>query len=351
MFDNRDRSRPVRWYDTNRVDPLIQDQLNRGTWQGFVPTNGDGARSVGEIARASYPSEDLSFDRETKQDLMESWQIGPNQSGTTASGTTATESDNVQANFATRIGQERNAVGRFFLGIVEIVAGWMCLYSDFPNLADDEKQAMEQAWNQKRILHDVVLKIRPDAAIVLDSQQRVTRLTGFLNFAGKSGLINPGPVIAEIAELSGLDPTKIMKQPEPPPPEDPSISLRLSGKEDLVNPLVMGLLISLNKAPSADNIAAAQKLLAQAAAGMPPPPPPLPPGAPGDPGGGPPNMSVAPLGPTPPLQPALPPGPQPPGPPLGRPPIAPAGMMTNANPHWTLPDKIAKRSRDGAPES
>ncbi len=337
MFDQRDRSRPVRWYDTNRIDPLIQEQLNRGTWQGFIPTNGDGARSVGEIARASYPSEDLSFDQATKQDLMEAWQIGPNQLGTTASGTTATESNNVQGNFATRIGQEKARVGNFFLGIAEVLAGWMCLYSDFPNLADDEKAAMEQAWNSKRILHDVVLKIRPDAAIVLDVQQRITRLTGFLNFAGKSGLIDPAPVIAEIAELSGIDPTKVMKKPEPPPPEEPNISLRLAGKEDLVNPLVMGLLVSMHKAPSLENIQAAQQLLLAAAASSPPPPMPGegPPGTPGGESGGPPNMSVAPQGPTP--RPALPP--------------APAGMQADVNPGWTLPDKIAKRSRDGAPDT
>ncbi len=332
MFDQRDRSRPVRWFDVNRVDPTIQDALMRGTWQGFVPTNGDGARSVGEIARASYPSEDLSFDQQTKQDLMESWQIGPNQMGTTASGTTATESNNVQGNFATRIGQERSRVATFFLSIAEVLAGWMCLYSDFPNLSDEERQAMTQAWDQKHILHDVVLKIRPDSAIVLDSQQRATRLTTFLNFAAKSGLIDPAPVIAEIAELSGLDPSSVMKKPEPPPPEEPSISLRLSGKEDLINPLVMALLVKLHKAPSPEELAEAQKILLAAASG--PPPPAGPEGIPGQP-----PSTGGPGAP-----PALPPGPV-----AGLLPPAPPVQPGDAHPDWSLNDKIAKRARDGDP--
>lgn len=328
MFTNRDRSRPVRWYDTNRIDPETQMRLLAGTWQDFIPTQGDGSRSVGEIARASYPSEDLTFDQQTKQDLMESWQIGPNQQGTTALNTTATESNNVQANFSTRIGQERARVASFFLSICEVLAGWMCLYSDFPSLSDDERQTMQQAWDQQTILHDLVLKIRPDSAIVLDSQQRVQRLIQFLNFAGKSGVIDPAAVIAEIAELSGLDPASVMKKPEPPPPEPPNISYRFSGKDDLINPMVVALLVNEGKAPSPKDIQTAHLILQAAATPLPLPAPP------GSEGPG--------------AAPGLPEGGGPPGLPPGGP---PPPMVGDANPQWTLPDKISKRTRDGAPEA
>jgi hypothetical protein len=331
MFTNRDRSRPVRWYDTNRIDLETQNLLNSGGWQEFIPTQGDGARSVGEIARASYPSEDLTFDQQTKQDLMESWQIGPNQSGVTAGGgLTATESDNVQTNFATRIGQERARVAAFFLGICEVLAGWMWLYSDFPNLSAEEKEAMKKAWDTTHVLHDVVMKIRPDSAIVLDVSQQIERRVKFLNFAGKSGLIDPSSVMAEIAELSGLDPKKVMKKPEPPPPEPPNMSYRFSGKDDLINPMVVALLVSQGKAPSPEDIQTAQKILAAAAMPATPPPPPGSEGLPGLGPGGPPEGDGPPE-----LVPGGGPGPGGPMP------------MTNANPAWTLPDKIAKRAGDG----
>jgi hypothetical protein len=329
MFTNRDRSRPVRWYDSNRIDPEIQTRLLAGTWQDWIPTQGEGSRSVGEIARASYPSEDLTFDQQTKQDLMEAWQIGPNQQGTTALNTTATESNNVQANFSTRIGQERARVASFFLSICEVLAGWMCLYSDFPSLSDEERQVMQQAWDQQHILHDIALKIRPDSAIVLDSQQRVQRLIQFLNFAGKSGVIDPASVIAEIAELSGLDPASVMKKPEPPPPEEPNISYRFSGKDDLTNVVVMSMLVESKKAPSPESIQTAQKILLTAAQ-TPIAPPPAPPGMEGPP---------------------IPGGPPEGGGPPGGDPGGPPPMLGDANPEWTLPEKISKRTRDGAPDA
>lgn len=262
MFKNRKSSIPIRWFDVNRVDPTIQDTLMRGTWQGMIPTNGDGSRTIGEIARASYPSEDLAFDRQTKADLMESWQVGPNQAGSEAGGdVTAAESKIVQANFATRIGQERAKVAMFFLGAVEVVAGFMVLYSDFPILNDQERQSMNQAWDMKSVLPDVVLKIRPDSTIVIDSQQRIARVTQFLNVTAKSGYVNIEPLIRELAELNGFDTAEVMKQPQPPPPAEPNMSYRFTGKDDLFNPVVMAMLIKSKQAPSPEDLRAAMQLL------------------------------------------------------------------------------------------
>lgn len=312
MFMQRERSRPMRWYDVNRVDPLVQETIMRGTWGAAIPTNGDGSRAIGEIARASYPNEDLTFDRMTKMDLMESWQIGPNQVGNFGSGeTTARETETVQANFATRIGQERARVANFFLSAAEVLAGLMVLYSDFPILSDQDRAQMEQAWDRKHILHDLVLKIRPDSAVMIDSETRIARLLRFLNMTAKSGFINPLPVITEIAELSGLDPSEVIVQPQPHEKE-PNITYRMTGKDDLINPLVMALLVKENQAPSPQHLETAKQILAAA--------------------------QVAPV--APPQAPATagPPMPQPPGS-EPQPPMA-------AHPDWQLPDRISKRSRD-----
>lgn len=332
MLDNRDRSRPLNWFDVNRIGPGTQALLNKGTWQQFIPTIGDGTKAIGQVARASYPAEDNDFDRVTKSDLLEVWQIGPNQQGTASpSGTTATESSNVQANFATRIGQEKGRVATFFLGAVEVLAGWVSLYSTFSSLTDTERQQMEKAWDRKAITQDLVLKIRPDSQVVLDVTQQIDRKTKFLNIAGKSDVIDIAPVIMDIAELSGYDPMSLKKQPQPPPVEKPSISLRLSGKEDLVNPLVMAMLIKSGEAPTEELIKQAQTIL-QAAAGLTPPSqPPVVPGAEGP-------FAAGPNGPVPPPGAPLQPGP--PGPPNG------GGGGAGAHPDWTLMDKVAKRSQD-----
>lgn len=318
MFANREHSRPLRWFDVNRVDPMVRDLLMRGVIQGIIPTNGDGSRTIGEIARASYPSEDLAFDAAAKNDLMESWQIGPNQLGAMSGGRrTKAEANIVQANFATRIGQERERVTQFFLRICDVLAGLMVLYSDFPTLTDQERQTMQQAWDGGTILHHAVFKIRPDSTIMLDVGSRIDRRMRFLNMTVKSGFVDPMPIILELAELSGIDPTHVIRRPEPPPPEDPNISFRFAGKEDLMNPLIVAMLMKAGKMPTPEELDAAKRMLL-ANQQPPAPPPPAAPQA----GASAPGMA---------------PAPSPPG---------AGGLPAEAHPQWSLASKVAARQED-----
>jgi hypothetical protein len=323
MFQNRDRSTPIRWFNTDKIDITVQDSLMRGTFQGMIPMQGKGDGAIGEVARASYPSEDLTFDAVAKQDLLELWQVSPSSlpgamptSGRQSQGVA---NSNNQA-FATRMGQERNRVSTFFLGLCNVIAGYMVLYSDFPNLTDEERQGMQQAWDEKHILHDLVLKMRPDASVVQDSDFRLNRLFRWLNMLGKSPFANPVPVITEITELSGIDPSEVLVQPKPKPPEEPNVSLRLTGKDDLTNVTVVAMLLKHGKMPGPQDIENAKKLLAAANAPLQPEPQGGPQGQPGGQG--------APGGPPP-----------PPGAPGSAPP-------EDAHPDWGMMPKVAKRSRD-----
>jgi hypothetical protein len=320
LFANRRRSVPVRWYDVNRVGLDIQAQLNDGTWQGWIPTNGDGTKAVGEQARASYPAEDLSFDQETYADLLQSWGLTPSALGNSTPGRkNQMEIGATTQGFATNIGKERAKVQSFFLGVCEVLAGLMALYSDFPILTAEEKQTLEQAWDHKHILHDLVCKIRPDSMIVLDPQQRYQRLSNHLNMTVKSGYINPKPIIWEMTELAGIDPSEVVIDPTPPPIPEPQLSFRFSGKDDLFSPAVMALLIQLKKAPTADAIRAAKQLLLEVQKAPEPVPAP-------DPGAG---GAPAPL---------------PPG--AGAPPLILHPAQAEAHHGWHTASKVAKRSRD-----
>lgn len=314
MFANRDRSRPLRWIDvgSGRISPLTVDQIQQGTWQGFIPVNGDGARSIGEVARASYPSEDLSFDQKAESDLNRSWGVGENQQGMVAhSGTTKAEVQTVQANFTTNIGKERAKVARFFLNIVEVMAGLIALYSDFPALTPQEKQAMLQAWDVKTILPELVFTIRPDATIMLDTSQKLQRIERALNMTGQSGYVNIKPLIAEYLELSGIDPTTVMIDPQQKV-EEPNVSYRFSGKDDLQNPMVVAMLKKKNLTPSPQEIEEAKQLLLLA------------------------QMPAVPQSPAAPAIPGAPAGAD------GQPP-APENI---AHPEFNLQPRIAKRTRD-----
>ena len=277
IIQQRQHSKPFRWANTQRVDPMVLELINKGQWQDIVPVNGDGSAMLGEVARAHYPAEDWQFDRVTRTDLQEAWKIGPNQMAQPNSGErSASEANIVQQNFASQIGVERAKVAKFFIGIVENIAGLMQLYYDKPNelpLVGEENVArLEKSWDRSKINGKFVFTIRPDSTVLLDSSDRLKRLQHFLNLAGKSGYVNVQPIIEEMAALSGLDPALVMTKPQPKGPEDPNISLRLSGMEDLLNPIAIAMLMKSGQAPSADEIKAAKLLLQDAIAPLMPPP-------------------------------------------------------------------------------
>lgn len=313
----RERSLPIRWFNTDRMDPLIQQSLMRGTWQTMIPVQGDGARVVGEVARASMPVENGTFDAIAKSDLVEAWQIGPNQQGNFGSGRqSATEANVVESNFQTRIGRERAKVAKFFVSIAEVLGGLIALYEPPESLGQGFDPAISRTLGYS---------ILADSTVLIDSQQKVKRIQEFIDFTAKSGFLNIEPVLREYASISGFDPSVTIRAPEPKPPVEPNISLRLSGAEDLSNPLILAFMMQSGQAPKPELIEQAKKLLLLAQ------------GPALHPEGHPQNPGSAPGGPPPPEGGEAPPDgviPPPPGPP----------EVGAANPKWAMMNTISKRS-------
>ncbi len=268
MSDQRDHSKPIRWADTNRIDADIMTSLMMGDWQGFIPTQGPGDKAIGEVARSNYPPENAEFDRVFKADLMEARSLGPNQMGTLSTGPrSAAESKITQGNFTTVISQQRARCTSFMIGIADVMFGLMALYDDF-ELPDQQDGQRLQNWDRTRISHELAFSVRLDSSVLLDSEQRIDRIMRFLNIAGKSGRVNPGPVLEELAALSGLDPALVITPPpEGNKPELPKISFNFKGVEDLNDPVVVGILIENNQAPSPQSVMNAKKLIASAKMG------------------------------------------------------------------------------------
>lgn len=269
MVLQRDRSIPIRGYNPDKIDPMVAANLQKGNWNGFIPVAGpNGSTAVWEVARAMYPHEDWEFARVTRSDLQEAWQVGANQTGQFASGErSASEAAIVQQNFATRVGVEKGKVAKFFCSIAETLAGLMQLYYDKPNevplVGEADVQRIDQVWDRSKVAGaKFVFTIVPDSMVLLDATQKVDRLMKFINLTGKSGFVNVEPIIAEIAALSGLDPSMVMTKPNPPQPEGANISLRLNGGEDLNNPLVVAMLLKEGRMPGEQEIQAAKLLLA-----------------------------------------------------------------------------------------
>lgn len=315
MRMQRQSSQPIRWLDSVRVTPSIAAKLQTGQWNGFVPTLGPGDKAIGEIARASYPAEDLTFANIIKQDLMETWRLGPNQMGTLEGGgaKTAAEVKTAQGNFSSGMAPERAKIARLYCNVAEVLSGLLVITGIRESLTDDELQRL-QAWDSMKISHELIFTVRPDSTMLIDAEQRLEQLYKVLNLLGKSPFVDPTKqIIPEILELNNLDPGKNVKQAQPPSPPPPNISLRISGAADLMSPLVLAFLVKSGQAPGPQELAAAQQLLQAASAALQPAQPAAPPGASG------------------------PVGPQPP---------PPTGAVETPHPGWTMPPAIAKRAED-----
>lgn len=328
MIRQRERSLPVRAFDVNRLDPAIQQSLMRGNWQSFIPVQGDASRVITEISRASMPQENFLFDKIAKADLNEEWTMGvTGQQVLEAKG----DPNQNLASFNTQVGRERAKVGSFFVGIAEVLGGMLCLYED--------PSVFGQGFDPS-ISKFLKFSILSDSTVLLDASQKLSRLNQFVNMYGKSGWVSLQPVMEEIATLSGLDPSVVIKAPSPKPPVEPNISLRLTGVEDMLNPLALAFLIKSGQAPPAEFIEQAKQLIQQAVTplqGM------QMPGQPVAPGGFPMLPSGGAPGSTPGGEPQPVQGP-PPGSPLPPPPPPKVG---EANPQLSSMPKITERSEPG----
>lgn len=259
MQKQRKHSIPIRWYDPNRVSQNTRDLLNKGTHQGFVPI-ANGERGIGEVARASFPNEKFEFDRILKTELAEKWQVGSNQAGNFAPGErSAREAGIIENNFQRRVGQEQDKVQKFFIGIAEVLAGHLALYGtfDLPDTIGHNRAALANAFTYS---------VRVDSTVRLDAEQRIEQLNRALNLTAQSGYVNPKAAIEEIWELSGMDPAKVVIDPQPKPPEP--VKLSCSNAADLKDPVMLAALMRTQQAPTPEDLTAAIKMLQEVMAAM-----------------------------------------------------------------------------------
>jgi hypothetical protein len=264
------------------------------------------------------PQENFAFDQIAKKDLGETWTLGPNQEGIGTGVETAAEANALQTNFQARVGRERAKVAKFVCSIAEVLGGLIALFEPPESFGEGFDPAISRTLSYS---------ILADSTVLVDPNQRIKRLVDFLNFAGKSGWVDINPVLREIATLSGLDPNVVIKAPQPKPPVEPNISIRLTGTEDLTNPLAYAMIMKSGQAPTPELIEEAKQHISLAL--MPPPP--------SENGGGmvPPGGPVA--------------GPEelpPPSPGAVEPPAPPIPMPGQANPDWEVMPRVNKRQAE-----
>ncbi len=260
QHEQRIYNQPMRWLNTNKMDPdTISNMMTSRRPQRFVPINGRGDDAVGEVGRANYAPENQMFERNINQHLDSVWQAGDNQNGAFASGErSASEARIVQQNFDMRNGLDRHHVAKFIQGIAEVMAGLISLFGEFEGVSPEDMQRLE-GWDKTRFSGEVVYEIIPDSMVRLDAHQQIGLLMDILNMVGKSGFVNPAPLIGEILVLAGKDPGSVMVQPNPPPP--PALNISIRSAEDLHDPFMLALLASTGQLFTPQQLEAAKNIV------------------------------------------------------------------------------------------
>jgi hypothetical protein len=208
------------------------------------------------VQQPALHPENYKFDEIAKLDLQEIWTIGSNQQSSGSGVETKGEANIIQNNFQTKVGRERARVASFFVGIAEVLGGMMCLYEDPTSFGEQ--------FDPTALVDKLSFSILADSTVLVDSQQRLERLNNFLNTYAKSGWVAIEPVLKEIATLVGLDPSAVIRAPEPQSPPPPNISLRLTGGDDMMNPLLLAFMLKTGQAPEPELVEKARALIESA---------------------------------------------------------------------------------------
>jgi hypothetical protein len=254
MILQRKYSLPTRWYDVNRIDPTVLETLLRGAWQAAIPVQGSGQAAMGDLTRASMPPENFTFDRITKEDLQRIWNIGQDTAG--AGVETSGEAREIAATASGTLTHERGRVARFFCGIAEVLGGLIAIHEDSSYFGQGFDPAVSRT---------LQYSIVPDSTVLQSASQQRSSALELLNLGLKTGWLKPEPLMRQIVQLSGLDPSALVGPPPPSSPTEPNISLRLTGSEDLLNPLALATLVKSGQAPNSEDINTAKRLLEEAA--------------------------------------------------------------------------------------
>lgn len=282
MWEQRDRNVPMRGINLSRVTPEARDAVTSGKYQMLIPFDdvqaGEQLPLFG-IAQSAYPQENFNFNNIGERDLQECWALSGSNLGTAeASGRTATELEMRQQGTDNRMGSEQSVVELWWISIVQGFAAMLQIYADFPmvtSYVDQQGAQKVVTWTKSKIRGEFQFSVRPDSSKRVDQvgerKFRLDTMNLLMNVPG----INQQEIVKWAAPSLGLDPAKILMQPQKPEPEPPRVSLSIATT-------------SLN--PFAPEYAATVAILKSRGIDVLPPPPTdpnAPPPAPGAPGGAP----------------------------------------------------------------
>jgi hypothetical protein len=240
LVRRRDRSLPQVGYDATAVTPESLAKIEAGDNTAFVGF----ARPVDdstfkEIPKGTFGRENFAFNDQGQRDLDTAWALGASAGVLRAdSPETATKSQQIQSAVDTRLEAERTRVLEYLvkgamklLGLIQVNAD----QQDYVRLGGEAAAGRLAQWDKTQIPGPYAFSAKPNSHVRIDAAYDREQALRFYQLTGQDPYVNRAETVKMVALKFGLDPAKVLKQPDPkgPDPASASVSFKI---EDFIGP-------------------------------------------------------------------------------------------------------------------
>lgn len=241
IIEQRDGNKMVIAYDATKVDPTAKDKIVTANGVKWVPvqegTLGGGIDAVmKQVAQPTLGRETYEGMRQIDNDREQILGISANQAGVQTRGRrTATENEIVQRNSEARFEQERQRVMAWVVDIATAVDTLVLRYGDQRIATQILGEVRGQLWAafKGQLAGAYTYDLRVDSGKYLDIEADRRQIMQFYQMVRKDPLVNPKPILMEIASKFGFDPAEFVMEPQKP---EQQLKATLSVKGEMLDP-------------------------------------------------------------------------------------------------------------------
>lgn len=228
------KARSMRWMDFQQIpDEKVKAKLLAGEYYDIVPTDGPGDKIMGIIPDPQVPRDNYAAMDHLMSDVNRAWAMGGNSQGVKEKGgTTATEIASIAQATQGRMGAEKGCAVAFWVSIMEDIGALVQLYAeeeDFTEIVGADGAKSIEAWDRETVRGEFLYDVVPDSTVIPDAAADRDLALNRYNLLANDPFVVREQLVRDTVEVYGGDPDRLVKAPEPPPPEKPRISMSISG--------------------------------------------------------------------------------------------------------------------------
>jgi hypothetical protein len=220
-------------------DSLAGIQKNENS--AFVGFNGPLDDSMFKaIEKGRFGREGFEFNQQAQRDYDTAWALGSSAGVIKGdSPETATKSSQIQSAVDTRLEAERTRVLEYLVKGAMKLFGLKQVYSDqqdWIRVEGPDAASRLVQWDKTSLGVGYAFTAKPDSHVRIDAAQDREQALRAYNLLANDPFVNRMELVKMVTSRFGLDPARVMKQPDPKGPDPASVSLSFK-VEDFVGPM------------------------------------------------------------------------------------------------------------------